>query len=75
MPEDPYVYSGTTTLRNRYGVRNPAELARRETAASTVRLAELAARPISGSYDLSHLQASTAASSATSTTGRERSAP
>ena len=57
MAQDPYVYPGTTTLRNRYGVRDPAELARRETAASTVRLAELAARPIPGTYDLSHLQA------------------
>lgn len=34
MAEDPYVYPGTSTLRNRYGVRDPAELSRRETAAS-----------------------------------------
>jgi fido (protein-threonine AMPylation protein) len=54
---DPYVYPGTSTLRNRYGVRDPTELARRETAASIVRLAELAARPIPGAYDLAHLQA------------------
>jgi fido (protein-threonine AMPylation protein) len=55
--QDPYVCPGTTTLRNRYGVRDPAELARRETAASAVRLAERAAGPIPGTYDLAHLQA------------------
>jgi fido (protein-threonine AMPylation protein) len=44
----PYVYPGTSTLRNLYGVRDPTELARREAAITAARLAELAERPIFG---------------------------
>jgi cell filamentation protein len=54
---DPYVYPGASTLRNRYGVRDPTDLARREATITAARLAELAERPIFGSYDLAHLQA------------------
>jgi cell filamentation protein len=57
VPEDPYVYPSTSVLRNRFGEHDGAELARREAAATTVRLAELAERPIPGPYDLPHLQA------------------
>jgi cell filamentation protein len=57
VPEDPYVYPGTSVLRNRFGEPDAGELARREAAATTVRIAELTERPIPGDYDLSHLQA------------------
>lgn len=57
MPEDPYVYPGTNTLRNRYGLRDAAELSRLEADLSTRRLAELAEHPLPGEYDLPHLQA------------------
>ena len=54
---DPYVYPGTGTLRNRFGIRDPAQLARLEAAISYARLAELIERPVAGAYDLPHLQA------------------
>jgi cell filamentation protein len=54
---DPYVYPGTDTLRNRWGVRDAAELARREATITAARLAELAERPIPGDFDLAHLRA------------------
>jgi cell filamentation protein len=54
---DPYVYPGTSILRNRWGVRDAAELARREATITAARLAELAERPIPGDFDLAHLQA------------------
>ncbi len=57
MPEDPYVYPGTNVLRNRYDLRNAEELSRLEADLTTRRLAELAAHPLPGSYDLTHLQA------------------
>lgn len=55
MADDPYVYPGTETLRNRYGVRD--QLARLEAQATYARLAELAEQPLPGTYDLAHLQA------------------
>ena len=57
MAEDPYVYPGTQVLRNRFGIHDPDELARRENDASTARQLELQANPLSGGYDLSHLLA------------------
>lgn len=57
MPDDPYVYPGTNTLRNRYGIRDPGELARLEADLSTRRLAILEQRRLAGAYDLAHLQA------------------
>ena len=57
MPIDPYVYPGTDVLRNRYGLRDPREVALREAATTALRLAELALRPVPGSYDLPHLRA------------------
>ena len=57
MAEDPYVYPGTDVLRNRFGVRDAAELARRENDAATARLLQLKTRPLAGHYDLPHLQA------------------
>lgn len=54
---DPYVYPGTNVLINHFGIRDPAELARREHDASAARLAILQERPLAGGYDLAHLQA------------------
>ncbi len=41
MPNDPYVDPGTDVLRNRFDVRDPLELARRERNITSLRLAEL----------------------------------
>ncbi len=57
MADDPYVYPGTRTLRNRYGVRDPAELARVEAEVTYARLYELGQHSLPGAYDLAHLQA------------------
>jgi hypothetical protein len=39
--EDPYVYPGTTVLRNHFGIRDAAVLAEREAAHTVIRIAEL----------------------------------
>lgn len=59
MPErvDPYVYPGTTILRNRKGHRTPEKLARFEGVATTRRIAELEHRPVQGALDAAHLRA------------------
>jgi cell filamentation protein len=57
MPVDPYVYPGTSVLRNRFGIRDAAELARREAQATAYRTVQLGVRPLSGRYDVPHLQA------------------
>ena len=57
MDDDPYVYPGTSVLRNRYELRDPAALARREATITATRLAELIDCPLLGRYDLSHLKA------------------
>jgi fido (protein-threonine AMPylation protein) len=54
---DPYVYPGRDVLRNRFGARDGAELARREGDATVLRLADLHNRRLAGNYDLPHLQA------------------
>ncbi len=41
MPEDPYVYPATSVLRNRFGVRDASELARRERDASSAEILAL----------------------------------
>jgi cell filamentation protein len=53
---DPYVYPGTSVLRNLAGLHDSDVLADRETQASTLRLAQLAALRLEGAYDLAHLQ-------------------
>ena len=57
MADDPYVYPGTRVLRNRYGIREAAELAQRENDAATVRLLQLRLYPLPGVYDIEHLRA------------------
>jgi cell filamentation protein, protein adenylyltransferase len=53
---DPYVYPGTNVLRNLAGLRDADVLADHETQANTLRLAQLAALRLEGTYDLAHLQ-------------------
>jgi len=53
---DPYVYPGTDVLRNLAGLRDASTLASVEAQTSTLRLAQLAALRVEGSYDLPHLQ-------------------
>lgn len=53
---DPYVYPGTSVLRNLPGLEDAGVLADREAQASTLRLAQLAAVRLDGAYDLVHLQ-------------------
>jgi cell filamentation protein len=52
--DDPYVYPGTTTLRNRLGLTDPADLDRIERIYVTDRATRAMPR---GSFDLSHLRA------------------
>jgi len=54
---DPYCYPGTDVLRNRLGLRDADQLATFEARVTTIRLAEVAVRPLIGRYDLAHLQA------------------
>lgn len=56
MTDSKYVYPGTDTLMNKAGIRNYRELALFESLVSTKRLAELHLTPITGDFDLSHLQ-------------------
>jgi cell filamentation protein len=56
VADDPYVYPGTSVLRNRFGLRDGAELAQREARITTARTIELTERPIPGAYDLAHLR-------------------
>src|SRR5664280_1332132 len=57
MSEDPYVYPGTTVLRNHRGIRTQTELTAVEAEVTAYALAQLASRRIPGGYDLRHLQA------------------
>lgn len=54
---EPYVYPGTTVLRNRLDVRDAGELARREARATTLRIAQLQDCGLPGDHDLLHLRA------------------
>jgi cell filamentation protein len=53
---DPYVYPGTSVLRNLADLRDADTLAARESQVSTLRLAQLSAQRLDGVYDLRHLQ-------------------
>ncbi len=57
MPDDPYVYPGTSTLKNLRDLRDADELRAFETRASFARIRELQERPIEGNFDRAHLQA------------------
>jgi cell filamentation protein len=52
---DPYVYPGTTVLRNLAGIQNQSELTVFEYEATWGRRLELQRDPVQGDFDLSHL--------------------
>lgn len=54
---DPYVYPGTSVLRNLRDIRDPAVLAEFEAGATVRRLKELQNRPLAGVFDLRHFRA------------------
>jgi cell filamentation protein len=58
VPEgDLYVYPGTSVLRYRLGLRDPAALAIAESRLTVLADADLAAEAIRGRCDLAHVQA------------------
>lgn len=57
MTDDPYVYPGTTVLRNALDIRNPEQLRQVEADLTRMRIARLAAAPLAGSFGLAHLRA------------------
>ena len=54
---DPYLYPGTSVLRNLRGLIDPEQLERFEARRTHQRLAELIDNPLSGEFDLGHLKA------------------
>ena len=56
MSSDPYVYPGTTVLKNIPGIRNQEILDRFEADRVGQRSLELIERPLSGLFDIEHLQ-------------------
>ena len=54
--QDPYCYPGSNVLRNLFDLRNDAELSKAEARITILRLDQLRQRPISGQFDLDHLQ-------------------
>lgn len=54
--KDPYVDPDTGVLRNRFGIRDQAELDRVEATFAAVRSYELAVTPMQGQFDLGNLQ-------------------
>jgi cell filamentation protein len=57
LPADPYVYPGTSCLRNRLGIRDTVELERAEAARTSVTVALIARNSLPGNYDLAHFRA------------------
>ena len=53
---DPYCYPGTTVLRNYFDIRDASLLAESESELSHLAEAEIQSTPISGNFDLPHLQ-------------------
>jgi len=53
---DPYVYPDTSILKNKLGITIKDKLDQAERYAATSRLYELYQKPISGKFDLAHLQ-------------------
>lgn len=57
MPADPYVYPGTSCLRNRAGIRDARTLARLEAEQRSIVIAQIERTRLPGRYDLEHLRA------------------
>jgi cell filamentation protein len=53
---DPYQWPGTSCLRNKIGIRDPAELAHVEARIVAVRDVQVARDPLPGEFNLQHLQ-------------------
>lgn len=51
-----YFYPGTTTLINKLGIRNDADLEEFEYESTAARTQEMVDRPVVGNFDLAHLQ-------------------
>lgn len=56
MPVDPYVYPGTSVLKNKLGIRDNAVLAQAENDFSSIRIAQLVESPIKGRFDFDHFK-------------------
>lgn len=56
MSGDPYVYPGTSVLRNTPGLRDPERLQAVEAGLTALRVDRLATQRLPGGYDLAHLQ-------------------
>lgn len=56
MATDPYVYPGTSCLRNRLGIRDADALAHLEANQTAIILAQLEREWLAGRYDLAHLK-------------------
>jgi cell filamentation protein len=54
---DPYLYPGTSVLKNLRGLTDPESLARFEARRTNQRIAELIDKPASGGFDPAHLKA------------------
>jgi cell filamentation protein len=54
---DPYLYPGTSVLKNLLGLTNPELLERFEARRTHRRIAELIDNPLSGGFDPAHLKA------------------
>jgi len=57
VAEDPYLYPGTSVLKNIPGIRDAEEQRAFEGRATAFRILELQRRPIVGNFDRTHLQA------------------
>lgn len=55
--QDPYVYPGTTVLRNKLSITDGPALAQREGELIFARTLQLGKRPVKGRFDLAHLRA------------------
>ena len=53
---DPYSYTNTNILKNKFGIKDKKELMEFEKIVTAHRISELKKNPIKGQYDLTHLQ-------------------
>jgi cell filamentation protein len=56
MATDPYVYPGTTVLKNLAGIEDHDRLQQFEAVSTADRISELSFKPIAGPFDIDHLQ-------------------
>jgi cell filamentation protein len=54
---DPYAWSASEVLRNKWGITNGSDLSVLELSATRFRIDQLRGRPVKGKFDLKHLQA------------------